>query len=233
MKAVITGATKGIGRALAERFAAEGFDLAVCARTEADLNGLRASLSGAYPSTQIITQVADVSKKAEVEDFAATIRRQWGELDVLINNAGAYRPGNVGDEPEGTLETMIEVNLYSAYHLTRALLPLMEKRGAGHIFNMCSIASLKAFPNGGAYSIAKFALYGFSQNLREELKTKGLKVTSILPGATWSASWEGVELPESRLMQAEDIAGTVYACYNTGPSAVVEDLVIRPQLGDL
>ena len=233
MKAVITGATKGIGRAIAEKFAAEGFDLAVCARTENDLNNLRAQLSAVYPTTQVITQVADLAKKEDCQNFAATIQRQWGEVDVLVNNAGAYTPGNVSDEPEGTLERMIEVNLYSAYHLTRALLPLMERRGRGHIFNMCSVASLKAFPNGGAYSIAKFALYGMSQNLREETKTKGIKVTSILPGATWSASWEGVELPETRLMRAADIAGAVYACYQTGPSAVVEDLVIRPQLGDL
>ena len=233
MKAIITGATKGIGRALAEKFAAEGFDLAVCARTATDLDNLRAQLSGVYPTTEIITEVADLSEKADCLRFAQTIERQWGAVDVLINNAGAYTPGNVSDEPDGALERMIGVNLYSAYHLTRGLLPLMVKRGAGHIFNMCSVASLRAFPNGGAYSIAKFALYGMSQNLREETKTSGIKVTSILPGATWSASWEGVDLPESRLMQAEDIAHAVFACYQTGPSAVVEDLIIRPQLGDL
>ncbi|HHM20936.1 MAG TPA: SDR family NAD(P)-dependent oxidoreductase, partial [Bacteroidetes bacterium] len=103
----------------------------------------------------------------------------------------------------------------------------------GHIFNMCSIASLIAYPNGGSYTISKFALLGFSKVLREEMKDKGIKVTSILPGATWSASWAGVDLPKSRLMQPRDIARAVWCAWQMEPSAVVEDIVIRPQLGDL
>jgi len=128
---------------------------------------------------------------------------------------------------------MIETNLYSAYHLSRAIVPNMITNGHGHIFNMCSIASKIAYPNGGSYSISKFALLGFSKVLREELKTQNIKVTSIMPGATWSASWEGVELPESRLMQAEDIAKVVWTALEMSPSAVIEDITLRPQLGDL
>jgi len=128
---------------------------------------------------------------------------------------------------------MIDTNLYSAYHLSRALIPTMVAYGSGHIFNMCSIASFTAYPNGGSYSISKFALLGFSKVLREELKQKNIKVTSIMPGATWSASWAGVDLPESRLMQADDIAKIVWSALEMSPSAVIEDIVIRPQLGDL
>jgi len=131
------------------------------------------------------------------------------------------------------LETMMQTNLYSAYHLTRAILPLMLPFRKGHIFNMCSVASVLAYPNGGAYSISKFALLGFSKVLREEMKDKGIKVTSILPGATWSNSWAGVDIPESRLMQAEDIAKTVLGAYHLSDSAVVEEIILRPQLGDL
>jgi len=109
----------------------------------------------------------------------------------------------------------------------------MISHGTGHIFNMCSIASITAYPNGGSYSISKFALLGFSKVLREELKDKNIKVTSIMPGATWSASWAGVDLPESRLMQATDIAKIVWSALEMSPSAVIEDIVIRPQLGDL
>jgi NADP-dependent 3-hydroxy acid dehydrogenase YdfG len=123
--------------------------------------------------------------------------------------------------------------LYSAYYLTRALLPMMLPRRDGHIFNMCSIASIMAYPNGGSYTISKFALLGFSKVLREEMKTKGIKVTAILPGATWSDSWAGADYPPERLMQADDIAKTIWAAYNLSDSAVVEELVIRPQLGDL
>lgn len=98
---------------------------------------------------------------------------------------------------------------------------------------MCSIASKIAYPNGGSYSISKFALLGFSKVLREELKPTGIKVTSILPGATWSNSWAGVDLPEDRLMQAHDIAIPVWSALSMSPSAVVEEITIRPQLGDL
>ena len=98
---------------------------------------------------------------------------------------------------------------------------------------MCSVASILAYPNGGSYSISKFALLGFSKVLREELKTQGIKVTAILPGATWSDSWQGVDFPEDRLMQASDIALAVWSAYNLSRAAVVEELLIRPQLGDL
>lgn len=144
-----------------------------------------------------------------------------------------YLPGGVLDEPEGQVEQLMQVNLYSAYYLTRQLAPGMSERGSGHIFNICSVASLLALPGGGSYTVTKFALLGWSKALREELKEQGVKVTSIMPGATWSDSWKGVSLPESRLMQATDIADTLWAAYQLSPSAVVEDIVLRPQLGDL
>jgi short-subunit dehydrogenase len=92
---------------------------------------------------------------------------------------------------------------------------------------------LKAYPMGGSYSIAKFALLGFSKVLREELKPKGIKVTAIMPGATWSDSWQGVDLPYERLMQPSDIAQMVWSASQLSPAAVVEDIIIRPLLGDL
>lgn len=233
MKIIITGATKGIGRAIAQKFAAEGFDLAICSRNNDDLKIFKKELLAANPNIEVLTKVADVRKKTQVLAFAQHIKKHWKEVDILVNNAGLFIPGEISKEDDGALEQMIETNLYSAYHLTRALLPVMLKKGSGHIFNMCSIASLIAYPNGGSYSISKFALLGFSKVLREEMKSKGIKVTSIMPGATWSNSWAGVDLPESRLMQANDIAIAVWGAWQMSPSAVVEDIVIRPQLGDL
>jgi hypothetical protein len=98
---------------------------------------------------------------------------------------------------------------------------------------MCSIASIKAYPNGGSYAISKFALLGLSKVLREELKPFGIKVTAILPGATKTASWDGVDLPDDRFMMAEDIAETVFAAYSLSSRSVVEEILIRPQLGDI
>ncbi|MES1218483.1 MAG: SDR family oxidoreductase, partial [Bacteroidota bacterium] len=147
--------------------------------------------------------------------------------------AGLFEPGSVNNEPEGTLESQVAVNLYSAYHLTRTVLPAMMLEKRGHIFNLCSIASLNAYKNGGAYSISKFAMYGFSKNLREEMKPHGIKVTHVIPGAAYTDSWSGSSIDPKRIMEAADIAKMIYAASQLSPQACVEEIVIRPQLGDL
>jgi len=233
MNTIITGATKGIGKALALKFGAEGNSLAVCARNENDLYLLKSELEKLYPGIRVMTFVADISHKTEVTAFAEDVISAFGHIDVLINNGGVFLPGATIEEAEGTLEKMIDTNLYSAYHLTRAIVPFMTPSIKPHIFNMCSIASTTAYPNGGSYSISKFALLGYTKVLRQELKDKGIKVTAIMPGATWSDSWAGVDLPYDRLMEARDIADSVWAAYSLGKSAVVEEIIIRPQLGDL
>ena len=232
-KAVITGATKGIGRAIAEALATEGYDLAVCSRHQEDLDALKTEFNERFPDIKILTKAVDVSQKKEVLEFADLITQTWERVDVLVNNAGIFISGSILNEADDALETMLNVNLMSAYNLTRALLPTMLARKRGYIFNLCSAASIRAYTNGGSYSISKFALLGFSKNLREELKETGIKVTSILPGATWSDSWAGFDAPESRLMQARDIGEVVVSALRMSASAVIEEILMRPQLGDL
>ena len=233
MNAIVTGATKGIGWAIAEKFAKQGFNLLICSRSKADLEEAREKLLALNSAITVDIFQADLSKKEEVVSFGEFCLKKTEDIDVLINNAGRFLPGNILEEEEGILETMIETNLYSVYHLTRMIAPEMKSRQKGLIVNMASIASLLALPNGGSYSISKFALRGLSVVLREELKPFGVKVTTILPGATWSNSWAGVDLPEERIMQATDIATLVWSLFEMSPSAVVEEVVIRPQLGDL
>lgn len=233
MNAVITGATKGIGKSITELLVKKGIDVAICSRNEEDLQSFKKGLESDNASAKVYIFKADMSVKSEVLAFGDFILSNMEHVDIIVNNAGVFFPGETHKEEDGTLEKMIETNLYSAYYLSRKLIPSMINYGGGHIFNMCSIASKTAYPNGGSYSISKFALLGFSKVLREELKEKGIKVTSILPGATWSNSWKGVDLPESRLMQSEDIAKIVWNALEMGPSAVIEEIIIRPQLGDL
>jgi short-subunit dehydrogenase len=230
---VVTGATKGLGRAIAEIFAQNEFDVCVCARTQSDLDEMRATWTKQFPDTQLLTQAVDLSKKHDVFHFADFIRNHWSKVDVLVNNAGIYLPGKISDELSGTLETMMDTNLYSAYYLTRKLLPMMLAQQSGHIFNMCSVASFMAYPNGGSYSISKFALLGFSKVLREETKKEGIKVTSVMPGAAWSDSWVGSNVPPERIMEAADVAKTIWGAYGLSDTAVIEEIVLRPQLGDL
>jgi len=232
MNVIITGASKGIGKAIAEIIAANGHHLFLCARGEVVLYKTLEELVTRYPSAIIKAKPFDLSRKEEAKAFGAWCL-EYGVPDVLVNNAGFFEPGSVHNEPDGTLESQLAVNLHSAYHVTRAVLPWMMEKRSGHVFNMCSIASLDAYANGGAYSISKFALYGFSKNLRQEMKPHGIKVTSIHPGAVMSDSWGKYDNSSKRIMEAEDIAKMIYAATQLSVQACVEDIVIRPQLGDL
>jgi NAD(P)-dependent dehydrogenase (short-subunit alcohol dehydrogenase family) len=233
MNIVISGASKGIGRAIAFRFAKAGYRIAISARDEEALLSIREELLSAYPELDVLAMVADMSKKEEVQSFASVVLEQFGSIDILVNNAGIFLPGSIHEEAEGNLEKMIDTNLYSAYHLSRALLPSMKLRGGGDIFNICSIASIMAYSNGGSYAISKFALLGFSKCLREEMKPHGVRVCAVLPGATLTDSWSGVEIPEERFMPPEDIAEMIFATSQLSRRTVVEDILLRPQLGDL
>lgn len=231
--AVITGATQGIGKAIADKFLSQGFDIAICARSIADLDKVKNEWAAKYPSRKVLAVAADLSDKAACFDFAAQVLNDTTSIDALINNAGTYFPGSLADEPDGQLEQLMNLNLYSTYHITRKLLPTFKLQNSGHIFNICSVASLKAYPNGGAYSITKYALMGFSDNLREELMQTNIKVTAISPGAVYSRSWQGSGVPESRIMKATDVADMIWAAYNLSVAACVETIIVRPQLGDL
>ncbi len=229
---VVSGGSKGIGRAIIEKFAEAGFDVFTCARHEKDLKDLKIEIEKNYNISFKYT-VADLSKKADTARMSGLILGLNRPIEVLVNNAGYFEPGLITEEREGALEQMINTNLYSAYHLTRALVPAMKKEKSGYIFSICSVASLFAYPNGGSYSISKFALLGFSKVLREELKSFGIRVTAVMAGATYTSSWEKSDLPKERFMMAQDVADALFGAYSLSKKSVVEELIIRPQLGDI
>ena len=230
---VVTGGSQGIGRALIEKFVAAGFDVVTCSRHERELLEMKTEVEKSNAGSSVYIRKTDMSQKAQAEAFAAFVLSLGRPVDVLVNNAGYFLPGEISTEPDGNLESMIEANLYSAYRITRGLVASMRKSRSGHIFNMCSIASFEAYENGGSYAISKFALLGFSKCLREELKEEGIKVTAVMPGATKTRSWEGTHLPDTRFMKAADIADTVFSAYSLSPNSVVEEIILRPQLGDI
>ncbi len=230
--AVITSGTKGIGRATVKKFYQEGFDIVTCARNQADLESLKSQLES-NGSNKVHIRATDMSKKEEVLAFAQMVLDLDQTVDVLVNNTGTFIPGSVHNEEDGALETMIETNLYSAYYLTRKLIGGMMKAKSGHVFTMGSIAGIDSYDNGGSYSISKFAMRGFTKALREEMKAHGIRVTSVLAGATYTASWEGVDLPLERFMKATDIADAIYGANALSKQTVVEEILVRPQLGDI
>jgi short-subunit dehydrogenase len=235
MNIVITGASKGLGKAIAEVFAKDkaGHQLFLCARNTAGLEAAGKDLQERFPENKIYTKTCNVADKVMVQEFVNWIYSHTNKVDILVNNAGVYLPGSAYGEDDGMLEKLMQINLYSAYHLTRLILPGMINLKNGHVFNICSIASIIAYPNGGAYSISKFALYGFSKNLREEMKPHGIKVTHVLPGAAYTESWSGSGVNPKRIMEAADVAKMIYAAAQLSAQACVEEIILRPQLGDL
>jgi short-subunit dehydrogenase len=238
MNVIITGASKGIGKAIATVFAAEGATLFLCARNEVNLYNTVAELQTRYPESSILAKSVDMADKQQAQDFGQWVldkltNAPTPHIDILVNNAGTFSPGSIYNEADGLLEKMMNTNLYSAYHLTRKLVPSMIEAGQGLIVNICSIASLNAYANGGSYSITKFALMGFSKNLREELKQHHIKVMGVYPGAVLTDSWGDFDNSSKRIMEASDIATMILAASKLSPQAVVEDIVIRPLLGDL
>jgi len=185
-----------------------------------------------FPAVTVKAKPFDLAKKEQAKEFGKWCLQQCSP-DILVNNAGSFAGASVHNEEDGALEEMIETNLYSAYHLTRVILPEMMRKKSGHVFNMSSIAGLKAYPGGGSYSISKFALNGFSINLREEMKPYNIKVTTVCPGAAYTDSWAASGIDRKRFIEADDIAKMIYAASQLSQQACVEDIVIRPQLGDL
>jgi short-subunit dehydrogenase len=229
---IITGASRGLGNAIAEIFAENGYDLHLTSINEARLKKSAEELLNKFPAITIKAKSFDLSKKEQAQAFGEWCLKNCSP-NILVNNAGSFAGANVYNEEDGALEEMIETNLYSAYHLTRSIVPAMIEKKSGHIFNMSSIAGLKAYRGGGSYSISKFALRGFSVNLREELKPYNIKVTTVFPGAAYTDSWASSGIKKERFMEATDIAKMVYAASQLSPQACVEDIILRPQLGDI
>ncbi len=229
---VITGASQGIGAALAEAFAGEPeARLALVARSKDLLEAVAARCRARDAEARVF--VCDVTDDQAVRATAQAVLARWGAPDVLINNAGLFRPGSTLETPPALFRDQVAVNLTSAFVVTQAFLPAMIERRRGHLFFLGSVASIRGYPSGAAYCAAKHGVLGLARVVREETKAHGLRVTTLLPGATFTPSWEGVDLPEDRFMPAEDVARAALDAYRLSDRSVVEELLIRPQLGDV
>ena len=233
--AVVTGATQGIGRAIAERLWDLGYDLAACARGREGLDALATDLRARRPTGALLVETCDVGVRAEVGAFAKTVSARWPRgVNALVNNAGTFEPGGLLDGEEDALERLLRVNLMSAFWLTRDLAAgLRQNRGRALVVNVCSVAGLAAYAPSGPYTVSKFALRGLGVALRQEFAGAGVAVTTVYPGATYSASWANTDVDPERLMAAGDVAEVVAGLTRLSHRAVVEEVVMRPQLGDL
>lgn len=230
---LISGASQGIGAAIAHVFAREirGVRLALVARNERKLAGVARACGKLGAKAEAFP--CDVSDEAAVAQLAAAVTQRFGGVDVLINNAGRFKGAPFTEMSVSDFDGMLAANLRSVFLMSRAFAPRMIARGRGDIFNMSSIAGLIAYPGGAGYSAAKFGVSGLSKVMRAELRDKGVRVCCIYPGATMSPSWEGSGVEEKRMMPATDIARAFLDVYLLSRRTVVEEIVLRPQRGDI
>ncbi len=230
---LITGASQGIGAAIAKVFAAEirGAKLALVARSEARLAAVARACAKAGATAQVFP--CDVTDEAAVAGLARAVTKRFGVVDVLVNNAGKFAGAPFLKFGLADFDRMIATNLRSAFLVSQAFVAAMAKRGRGDVFNISSIAGQIAYPGGAGYSAAKFGLTGLSKVMRAELKAHGVRVCCVHPGATATPSWDGSGVPEARMMPAEDIAQSIVDIYRLSRRTVVEEIVLRPQLGDV
>jgi short-subunit dehydrogenase len=226
--AVITGATRGIGKALSCAFAQEGFDLALCAGTSDDLMHLKQELEKGHRGINILVKPTDLSDKKSVEGFGAAVVDRFGIPDVLVNNAGIYIPGTIESEPADVMDLQMRINFYANWYLTRVFMEGFKKKKSGHIFNISSFVSKAPRAQAASYSISKAAQYAFNTILVEELRDHHVKVTAILPGSVNTSSWDGIEAPKNTFVQPEDIASAVLTAYRSSPGANTEEIILRP-----
>jgi len=226
MKAVITGATKGIGRAIALKLAENNFELALVARNSNDLDQLKSEIESKGGRANIYA--ADCSIKSEVYGFVKSIEKTFGTIDVLVNNVGAFVPGNLLDEEDEVFEFQQSLNVNATYYLSKFFGQMMRSQQHGHIFNICSVASNAPVKNAGSYSVTKAAMLSLNHVLRQELAPHNVKVTAFLPGSTKTASWEGTTIPDDKFVQPEDIADTLFTILNLSKGVNVDEVLITP-----
>jgi len=232
MVALITGASRGLGLAIAEALAQEGLDLVLWSRNESLLNDHAVRLSQLY-KVSVQFEALDLSNQSEIESACEALLASGRKLDLLVNNAGNFLPGSMMEESDNQLDDLWSVNVKAAYTITKCLWPRLAQSQRAHVVNICSTASRMGYPAGGSYAVTKHALLGFSESLRLEGRPLGIRVSSVLPGAALTDSWAGVDLPEDRFMKASDVGAVVRQIWQLNLSAVIEDITLRPLLGDI
>ena len=229
--AVVTGASRGIGKAIAAELLEAGFFTALCSknsRTAASLGAEIASFARNFTVSPV-----DVSVEEEVERFVSGVAGEKGRIDVLINNAGVVHTGPVEKTGAGQWDEMMAVNAKGTFLMVKHALPFMPR--GGHIVNIGSNASKKGFPGWAAYCASKFAVLGFTNALREEVRDRGIKVSAVLPGPTRTDIWDSLsgEWNRAKMMSPEITAKTVLSVISQPPEANIDEIDIVPSTGNL
>ncbi len=230
--ALITGASRGIGLAIARALAAEGCNLVITSRNKTTLAKACRELKA--KNAHVLSCLCDVRDPVSVRDLMAAVQGRFHHIDILINNAGiAHSNLSVAELSLESWREVIDTNLTGMFLITRDALPLMKSGGV--IVNNLSIAAKRVFAGSSAYNASKHGALGFTNTLREELREKGIRVIALLPGATDTAIWNTLwpEAPRKKMMQPETVAQALVNALALPTESTVEELVIMPSAGTL
>lgn len=234
-RALITGASSGIGKATVLAFAKAGVDVALISRS---LDKLEPVADAArHVGVEAKPYTLDLSEVTQIPAKISEVLADFGEIDILVNNAGIGYTGMLRDTPLKDWQRVIDLNLTSVFQTTLAILPGMRDRGRGTIINVSSIAGKQAFANWGAYCVSKAGLMAFSQTLAQEERPHGIRVTAICPGAVNTEIWDTdtveANFDRTRMLTPEVVAESILYAALLPPLAVIDELTIMPSAGVL
>jgi 3-oxoacyl-[acyl-carrier protein] reductase len=225
--AIVTGAGRGIGAAIARRLAAMGAAAVVCGRTRAGLEATAETVRKQGGRAEVIE--CDVTDLGSVEAMAAQVNAGLGRIDILVNNAGiATHEGPLHQLPPESWEHMLNTNLRGVYYCIRACVPAMIRRGTGQIINISSLAGKNPLPNGAAYAASKWGLNGLTYSVAEELRGYNIRVAVVCPGSVHTEFSPHIGKDPARMLQAEDVAHVVAMLVTQSPQSFASEVLLRP-----
>jgi 3-oxoacyl-[acyl-carrier protein] reductase len=224
--ALVTGGSRGIGRAIAQQLAVLGASVSTCGRDRAALDESARAL--VKTGARVHAQIADVTKSADVTDLVAKTEAALGPITILVNNAGIGLFGPAHEKAEADWDRVLDTNLKSVFLLSRAVAPSMIRRGSGDIINVSSLAGKNTFAGGGIYCASKWGVVGLSGCMAEDLREHGIRVSVICPGSVATEfSGRGAKDP-SKALSPEDVAHAVAAIVTQGPRSFLSEIHLRP-----
>ncbi len=225
--ALITGAGRGIGAAIAERLAKMGATLILCGQTQSALQSAAAAIAKAGGKAEVLP--CDVTNLVSVEAAAKHVESSFGKLDILVNNAGIGGFGGPLHElVPNAWEQILNTNLRGVYFMVRAFAPMMIRARSGHIINISSLAGKNALPNGAAYAASKWGLNGLSYSIAEELRSNNIRVAVVCPGSTNTELSPHEGKNAAKMLQPADIAHAVAMLVTQAPQSFVSEILLRP-----
>ncbi len=222
--AIVTGASRGIGRAVALGLAEEGYETALLARSEDALTELAAEIESGGKGKGIVLPV-DVTKPSEVKAAVSELRKRWDRLDLFFNNAGINVRGSV-EPSEDDFDRLMKTNVYGPFFLLKELVPWFRDQKSGTIINLASIAGTIGFPGVGSYCASKFALRGLSESLHRELEPEGVRVALVSPSWVDTQMAEGSPVKPEKMIQPSDILTTIRFIRDIGENVAINEIIV-------